>query len=118
MEKAVEGGAEFIAAQQAKVAADLAAEDARAAAVQQGYPRVLTSGGAQDTEWVYPSEVTLGFDTETDALAAVEAARAEGRHVSSFDGGDFVIEDGGEWKAAIELDKSTRYPLADHTGGR
>lgn len=118
MEKATEGGAEFVANQQAQFAAEQAAEAARAAAATAGYPRVMSSGGARDDDTVYQSEVTLEFDTKEEALAAVDAARADGRHVSQIDGGNYVVESGGGWSAAIELDKNARYPLADHTGGR
>lgn len=120
IKKATEGGAEHIAAQQAERAAEDAAEVARQAAIHAGYPRVLSSGGARDDTTVYPSEFTLEYDTEAEALAAVAQARADGRHVSMIDSdtGAFVVATGGGYSAAIELDPSTRYSTSDHTGGR
>lgn len=114
MEKAVEGGAEFTANQQAQAAAAAEAEKARAAAVTAGYPRVNGSGGASDDLWVYPSAFPLEYDTEAEAVAAAEQAHAEGRYVSP----DGVVPSGNGYTVTIELDPSTRYSTSDHTGGR
>lgn len=112
--------AAFTANQQAQYAAEQAAENARAAAVTVGYPRVLSSGGARDGTTVYQSVVTLEYDTEAEAVAAADQARADGRYVPADDGtgGAPVQQTPGGYAVAIELDASARYPLSDHTGGR
>jgi hypothetical protein len=77
MEKAVEGGDEFIANQQAQYAAEQAAEDARVAALP-------------------TDELPVGtYATEEEALAYLDEARAAGKYpqVMAEDGsGDFLIE--------------------------
>jgi len=98
MEKAVEGGAEFIAEQQAHVAEVAAAEEARRAAAEAeaGYPRqydahtrmVDETNGHEfiGTQW--------GYNTEAEALAAIDAARAADKYVmyANPGGGSYINE--------------------------
>lgn len=113
IKKAVEGS-DGGAAQRAQYEAEQAAENARAAAAAKSYPRVMSSGGANDGVTVFQSVVTLQFDSEAEAAKAAEEARAEGRYADP----NGVQEGNGGWNIAIELDPAARYPLSDHTGGR
>lgn len=113
------GAQEFMAAQAAHVAEVAATEEARRNAADPNYPRILTSGGATDGVTRFLSEVTLEFDTEAEAVAAVEHARANGHHVSVVgDNGEFVTQSPGGWIAAIELDSNRRESESDHEGGK
>ena len=109
MEKAVEGGAEFIAAQQAHVAEAAAAEAAREAAAQaaQGYPREFDKhthmvDSTNDREFV---GTQYSYDTKAEALAAIDAARAAGKYVMYVDpdNASYINELGADdWRINVE----------------
>jgi len=98
MEKAVQGGEEFMAEQAAHVAEVAAAEEARRAAAEAAaaYPRtydahtrmVDETNGHEfiGTQW--------GFNTEAEALAKIDGARAANKYVmyANPDGGSYVNE--------------------------
>ena len=96
MEKAVEGGAEFISKQQAKVAADLAKEEAReaAAAAAAGYPRTFDRGTrmVDETNGHEFVGTQWSFNTEAEALAKINEARASNKYVmyANPDGGSYI----------------------------
>ena len=102
MEKAVEGGAEFIAAQQAHVAEVAAAEEARrqAAEASATYPREFEP----HTRWVDATNghefigTQYSFNTEAEALAKIDETRAANKFVmyADPDKGSYVIHDGGD----------------------
>ena len=108
MENAVEGGAEFIAAQQKKVAEDLAKEEAReaAAAAAQGYPRTFDAH-THTVDTLEPWEGTAtqySYNSKAEALAAIDAARAAGKHVVRQDESGYIYEGAGgsDWRVNIE----------------
>jgi hypothetical protein len=98
MEKAVEGGAEFIAAQQAHVAEAAAAEEARRAAAPDHYPRETGRGET----WTDPVDgrTIIGtqytYNTKEEALAAIDTARANGKDVLYMDpdNASYIAEQG------------------------
>ena len=124
MAEAVAGGEEHMAAQKADVdaAAEAEAERAAAAAADAPYPRVMSSGGASDDLWVYPSCYTFEYNTEAECQTALDAARADNpeRYTAMMDPatGAYIIQSPGGWQCAYETDTSTRYSTSDHEGGK
>jgi len=111
MEKAVEGGDEFIANQQKQYAEEQAAEAARAAEAAKNatYPREFNA----HTQWVddnvVPNVTYTGtqysYDTKEEALARIDAARAAGKYVHYMDppNASYVAELGAtDWRVTIE----------------
>lgn len=100
---------EFVKAQQDKVAADLAKEEAREAAAQaaQGYPREFDKhtrmvDGTNDREFV---GTQYSYDTKAEALAAIDAARAAGKYVMYVDpdNASYINElSADDWRINVE----------------
>ena len=111
MEKAVEGGAEFTKHQQEEAAAEAKAEAERAAAASATatYPREFSPHTRWVDDAVSPTVefvgTQYGYNTEGEALARIDEARAAGKYVMYMDpgGASYVVESTpGDWRVTVE----------------
>lgn len=106
--EAVAGGAEFTKAQQEQAAAEAKAEAERAAAAPVKYPAEFSPHTRWVDDAVAPPVEFIGtqytYNTEAEALAAIEEARAADKYVMYMDpaGASYVAEANGGYTITVE----------------